>query len=77
MGNVIKATVLNRFIRPNPEGIHGRSHRPEGLHEIKDLIESGRMVPVIGRTFPLTEAAAAVDLVEKGSPPGKVVVLID
>jgi hypothetical protein len=32
---------------------------------------------VIGPTFPLTEAAAAVDLVERGSPPGKVVVLID
>jgi hypothetical protein len=32
---------------------------------------------VIGPTFPLNEAAAAVDLVERGSPPGKVVVLID
>ena len=32
---------------------------------------------MIGRTYPLTEAAAAVELVEKGSPPGKVVVIID
>jgi NADPH:quinone reductase-like Zn-dependent oxidoreductase len=49
----------------------------EALNEIKDLIESHRIVPVIGRTFPLTEAAAAVELIEKGSPPGKVVVVVD
>jgi NADPH:quinone reductase-like Zn-dependent oxidoreductase len=49
----------------------------EALHEVTDLIESGRMVPVLGATFPLAEAAAAVDLVAKGSPPGKVIVLID
>jgi hypothetical protein len=35
------------------------------------------MAPVIGRSFPLTDAAAAVQLVEKGSPPGKVVAIVD
>jgi NADPH:quinone reductase-like Zn-dependent oxidoreductase len=32
---------------------------------------------VIDRTYPLTEAAAAVELVEAGSPAGKVIVVIE
>jgi NADPH:quinone reductase-like Zn-dependent oxidoreductase len=76
MGNMIKAAVLNRFIGQTLKAFTA-TVTAEALHEITDLIESGRIVPVIGRTFPLTEAAAAVGLVEKGSPPGKVVVLID
>jgi NADPH:quinone reductase-like Zn-dependent oxidoreductase len=76
MGNMIKAAVLNRFIGQTLKAFTA-TVTTEALHEIKDLIESGRIVPVIGPTFPLTEAAAAVDLVERGSPPGKVVVLID
>jgi NADPH:quinone reductase-like Zn-dependent oxidoreductase len=43
--------------------------------EVGDLIESGRITPVIDRTYPLTEAAAAVGLVEEGSPGGKVIVV--
>ena len=49
----------------------------KALQEVGDLIESGRIAPVIDRTYPLTDAAAAVALVEEGSPAGKVIVLVD
>jgi NADPH:quinone reductase-like Zn-dependent oxidoreductase len=74
--NMIKAAVLNRFTGQTLKAFTA-TVTAEALNEIKDLIESHRIVPVIGRTFPLTEAAAAVELVEKGSPPGKVVVVVD
>jgi NADPH:quinone reductase-like Zn-dependent oxidoreductase len=32
---------------------------------------------VIDRTYPLADAAAAVRLVEEGSPAGKVIIMID
>ncbi len=32
-----------------------------------DLIESGHITPVIDRTYPLTDAAAAVELVKGGA----------
>jgi hypothetical protein len=32
---------------------------------------------VIDRTYPLTDAAAAVELVEEGSPAGKVIVVVE
>jgi len=76
VGNMIKAAVLNRFTKPSLKAFTA-TVTAEALNEIKDLIESGRIIPVIGRTFPLTQAAAAVELVEKGSPPGKVVVVVD
>lgn len=76
VGNMIKAAVLNRFTGRTLKAFTA-TVTADALNEVKDLIESGRLVPVIGRTFPLTEAAAAVELVEKGSPPGKVVVVVD
>ena len=35
------------------------------------------ITPVIDRTYPLTDAAAAVRLAEEGSPAGKVVVVVE
>jgi len=49
----------------------------QALTEVGDLIESGHITLVIDRAHPLTEAAAAVELVEKGSPAGKVIVMIE
>ena len=37
-------------------------------------MEAGGIEPVIDRTYPLADAAAAVRLVEEGSPAGKVIV---
>lgn len=71
-----KAALLNPFTKQTLKGFTA-TVTSDALAEITDLIESGHVVPVIGRTFPLAQAAAAVDLVEKGSPPGKVVVLLD
>ncbi|MFZ0159263.1 MAG: zinc-binding dehydrogenase [Kineosporiaceae bacterium] len=76
VGNMIKAALLNRFTKQSLKAFTA-TVTAEALNEIKDLIESGHITPVIEQTFPLTEAAAAVELVERGSPPGKVVVVVD
>ena len=76
LSNMVKAAVLNRFIGQTLKAFTA-TVTADALHEITDLLEAGRLIPVIGRSFPLSEAAKAVDLVEKGSPPGKVVVTVD
>ena len=48
----------------------------ETLDELRALVEEGAVVPVVDRTYPLSEAAAAIGLVEKGRPAGKVVVSV-
>jgi len=76
VGSMIKAAILNPFTRQSLKAVTA-TVTAEALNEIKDLIEAGNITPVIAQTFPLTQAATAVDLVEKGSPPGKVVVVVD
>ena len=43
---------------------------------VADLIERGDVTPVVGRTFPLVEAADALRLIEGGHAAGKVVVTV-
>jgi NADPH:quinone reductase-like Zn-dependent oxidoreductase len=48
----------------------------EDLQTLGDLIESGRVTPVIDRCYPLSEAADAMRYLESGRARGKVVVTI-
>jgi NADPH:quinone reductase-like Zn-dependent oxidoreductase len=43
---------------------------------LKDLIESGKVRPVIDRTYPLAEAPKAIRYLEKGHANGKVVITV-
>ncbi|MFI1036010.1 NADP-dependent oxidoreductase [Streptomyces sp. NPDC020951] len=53
----------------------GASGGVRALHEILALIEEGRLHVPIQRTYPLTEAAAALDLSRTGHVGGKIVLL--
>ena len=46
------------------------------LRALAELIERGDVTPIVGRTFPLIEAADAVRLIETGHAAGKVVVTV-
>jgi len=48
----------------------------DDLTELANLMESGKVTPVIDRTYPLTEAPEAIAYLEKGHARGKVVVIV-
>ena len=75
VGNLIKAVALNVLARQTLKSVTAKV-TAASLAEVSGLIETGQITPVIDRTYPLTEAAAAVTLVEQGSPAGKVIVVI-
>jgi NADPH:quinone reductase-like Zn-dependent oxidoreductase len=50
--------------------------REEDLQALKTRAEQGTLTPVIDRTYPLAEAAAAVRHLREGHPRGKVVLTI-
>jgi len=54
------------------------SHSPDvkDLVFMKELLEAGKVVPVIDRRFPLSEVAEAVRHYEQGHPQGKVVITV-
>ncbi len=48
----------------------------EDLEVLKELIESGKVTPVIDKMFPLSETPQAIGYVEDGHAQGKVVVSV-
>ncbi len=49
----------------------------EDLVFIKELLETGKVVPVIDRTYPLSETAEAIRYLEEGHAQGKVVISLE
>src|SRR3989441_2435248 len=52
------------------------SSKQENLSVLRDLIEAGKVTPVIDRTYPLSETPQAIGYVGKGHARGKVVVAV-
>ena len=74
-GRVIGAHVLDRFVghRLRPFLV---SPNPEDLVVLKELIEAGKVTPVIDRAYPLGETSEAIGLVGGGHARGKVVITV-
>ncbi|GAB7052069.1 NAD(P)-dependent alcohol dehydrogenase [Catenuloplanes indicus JCM 9534] len=72
----LRAPLAGLFGRRRLRPVAGHE-RAAGLEEINRLVEAGRLTPVIDRTFPLTEAAAAVGYLARGHPTGKIVVTVE
>jgi NADPH:quinone reductase-like Zn-dependent oxidoreductase len=50
--------------------------RAEDLEHLRDLLDGGRLTPVIDRTFPLRDAPDAIRYLADGRVRGKVVITI-
>jgi NADPH:quinone reductase-like Zn-dependent oxidoreductase len=74
-GRVIQAHVLKRFVgqRLLPFLV---SQKVDDLVALKEMIEAGKVTPVMDRTYPLSEAAEAVSYVGGGHTRGKVVITV-
>jgi NADPH:quinone reductase-like Zn-dependent oxidoreductase len=44
---------------------------------LKDLLEAGKVVPIIDRRYPLRDVAEALRYLEEGHARGKVVITVD
>jgi NADPH:quinone reductase-like Zn-dependent oxidoreductase len=50
--------------------------KKEDLLALAELVEAGKVTPVIDRTYPLIEAPEAIRYLEQGHPRGKVVITV-
>ena len=70
---VLGDVLLSRF-RRQKRLLHSAKMRKEDLMALRDLIEAGKVMPVIDRRYPLSEAAEAFRYFAGGHVGGKVVV---
>jgi len=71
----IRATILSRFVGQKLcTFINKENH--EDLLVLKELIESGKVAPVIDKTYSLAEVPEAIRYLEEGRARGKVVISV-
>jgi NADPH:quinone reductase-like Zn-dependent oxidoreductase len=71
----LRAVVLSRFVSQRLVALTAVDRR-ETLLFLKDIIEDGKLTPVIDRTFTLGDAAQALTDAEEGHGRGKKVIVI-
>jgi NADPH:quinone reductase-like Zn-dependent oxidoreductase len=69
----LRAPVLSLFVGQKLHGLISTENQQD-LQALRELIETGKVMPVIDRTYPLIEAPDAIRYLAEGHPRGKVVV---
>lgn len=75
IGRILKARALSAFTRQKLRPFTSIEKRPD-LLTLADLLATGKLRPLIDRTYPLDEAADALSYIAAGHTRGKVVVTI-
>jgi NADPH:quinone reductase-like Zn-dependent oxidoreductase len=75
MVNSIRAMMLSRFISQKMVTFLASVTKAD-LLALKELIEAGKVRPVIDRTYPLSETAEAIGYLEEGHARAKVVITV-
>ena len=71
----LRAQVLSLFVRQKL-GTWISTEREEDLEALRELLEAGKVTPVVDRTFPLSEVPEAIRYLRDGRAGGKVVITV-
>jgi NADPH:quinone reductase-like Zn-dependent oxidoreductase len=72
---ILRAPLVSVFVGQRLGALVSKEKK-EDLQSVAELIEAGKVTPVIDRTYPLIEAPDAIRYMEKGHPRGKVVITV-
>ena len=71
----LRAPVVSRFVGQRLRMLVSKE-RQEDLEVLRELLEAGKLRPLIGRTYPLGEAPEAMRALEAGNTRGKIVITV-
>jgi NADPH:quinone reductase-like Zn-dependent oxidoreductase len=75
IGGILRVLAVNAVVRQRLRPLPDKWTR-EHLLAVVDLVEAGQLTPVVGRTYPLSDTAAAMRYLEQGHARGKIVVTV-
>jgi NADPH:quinone reductase-like Zn-dependent oxidoreductase len=75
LGRFIGAGLLSPFVSQRLGGFTAKPSAPD-LEVLKEMIEAGKLSPVIDRTYSLSEVPEAIRYLEEGHARGKVVISV-
>jgi NADPH:quinone reductase-like Zn-dependent oxidoreductase len=75
IGLIVRGQLLSRFVRHRVIALVAKPSR-ENLAALRELVESGKVTPVIERTYPLREAPEAIRYLEAEHARAKLVLTV-
>ena len=75
MGRTVRALLLSPFVRQRLRGFLSLPNT-EDLTLLRELIEAGKVTPVIDKTYPLSDVPEAMRYLESRHAGGKVVITL-
>lgn len=73
LGHPLKATLVSMFVKQQGRAFLSTENEQD-LATLKDLTETGKITPVIDRTYPLVEAIDAISYVGEGHNQGTTII---
>lgn len=73
---ILRAPLLSLFVSQKLGAVVS-SENHEDMIVLKELVESGKVAPVIDRTYPLSEVHEAIRYLEEGHAKGKVAITLE
>jgi NADPH:quinone reductase-like Zn-dependent oxidoreductase len=73
LGTFAKLLVMSPFVR-QLHGLRGSKEPEDALAVIRELVQEGKIVPIVDRAFPLEQVAEAIRYLAEGRAHGKVVI---
>jgi NADPH:quinone reductase-like Zn-dependent oxidoreductase len=77
LSSPIKAYLISPFISQKFSMLMADVNQTSDLDTLRDLMQAGKVTPVIDRQYPLKETAAAMRYLEQGHARGKVIVSLE
>jgi NADPH:quinone reductase-like Zn-dependent oxidoreductase len=77
MSGPIKAYAISPFVSQKFSMLLADANKTADLNTLRDLMQTGKLTPVIDRTYPLNATAEAMRYLELGHARGKVVITVE
>jgi NADPH:quinone reductase-like Zn-dependent oxidoreductase len=75
MGRSMRALLISPFVSQQLRMIVAKA-TSDDLETLTELIEAGKVIPVIDKTYPLSEAPNAIGYLAAGHARGKLVITV-